>query len=229
MERETGVEPATSSLGSWRSTAELLPRRFQGYHCDELRAMWLLDGLDRGERDGAAVGQLHDGDGCQHKNYAYGLQGAHEFAQGNGRDHDGEYGLQATDHDGAGRLQMLQSGKVKGEGSQHGYEREQQQKEPLGGGIMGGDEFPGRIDQKPEQRRAAGRVQQNDPAVAAGQNVVTADVVKGEGKGRQQGGEQANRIEPQSAATKQANHQSNSCHRQTDRRDLLQGGFLQPA
>ena len=26
MERETGIEPATSSLGSWRSTTELLPR-----------------------------------------------------------------------------------------------------------------------------------------------------------------------------------------------------------
>src|ERR1700739_3213255 len=25
MERETGIEPATSSLGSWRSTTELLP------------------------------------------------------------------------------------------------------------------------------------------------------------------------------------------------------------
>jgi hypothetical protein len=25
MERETGIEPATSSLGSWHSTAELLP------------------------------------------------------------------------------------------------------------------------------------------------------------------------------------------------------------
>jgi hypothetical protein len=25
MERETGVEPATSSLGSWHSTTELLP------------------------------------------------------------------------------------------------------------------------------------------------------------------------------------------------------------
>ena len=25
MERETGIEPVTSSLGSWRSTAELLP------------------------------------------------------------------------------------------------------------------------------------------------------------------------------------------------------------
>jgi hypothetical protein len=29
LERETGVEPATSSLGSWHSTTELLPpRRF---------------------------------------------------------------------------------------------------------------------------------------------------------------------------------------------------------
>jgi hypothetical protein len=25
VERETGIEPATSSLGSWRSTTELLP------------------------------------------------------------------------------------------------------------------------------------------------------------------------------------------------------------
>ena len=29
MERETGIEPATSSLGSWRSTAELLPPRHE--------------------------------------------------------------------------------------------------------------------------------------------------------------------------------------------------------
>src|SRR5882724_5542120 len=28
MERETGVEPATSSLGSWHSTTELLPLAF---------------------------------------------------------------------------------------------------------------------------------------------------------------------------------------------------------
>jgi hypothetical protein len=26
LERETGLEPATSSLGSWHSTTELLPR-----------------------------------------------------------------------------------------------------------------------------------------------------------------------------------------------------------
>jgi hypothetical protein len=33
MERETGIEPATSSLGSWRSTAELLPLASkEGYH-----------------------------------------------------------------------------------------------------------------------------------------------------------------------------------------------------
>src|SRR6202020_1532186 len=29
LERETGIEPVTSSLGSWRSTAELLPLYFQ--------------------------------------------------------------------------------------------------------------------------------------------------------------------------------------------------------
>jgi hypothetical protein len=28
MERETGFEPATSSLGSWHSTTELLPLAF---------------------------------------------------------------------------------------------------------------------------------------------------------------------------------------------------------
>jgi hypothetical protein len=33
MERETGIEPATSSLGSWRSTAELLP---PGWEINEL-------------------------------------------------------------------------------------------------------------------------------------------------------------------------------------------------
>ena len=27
LERETGIEPATSSLGSWHSTTELLPLR----------------------------------------------------------------------------------------------------------------------------------------------------------------------------------------------------------
>ena len=32
MERETGIEPATSSLGSWRSTAELLPLEAQQSH-----------------------------------------------------------------------------------------------------------------------------------------------------------------------------------------------------
>ncbi len=30
-ERETGLEPATSSLGSWHSTTELLPRVFFGF------------------------------------------------------------------------------------------------------------------------------------------------------------------------------------------------------
>jgi hypothetical protein len=29
MERETGLEPATSSLGSWHSTTELLPLAFE--------------------------------------------------------------------------------------------------------------------------------------------------------------------------------------------------------
>ena len=29
MERETGIEPVTSSLGSWRSTAELLPLAYK--------------------------------------------------------------------------------------------------------------------------------------------------------------------------------------------------------
>jgi hypothetical protein len=32
MERETGIEPVTSSLGSWRSTSELLPLRCKTYY-----------------------------------------------------------------------------------------------------------------------------------------------------------------------------------------------------
>src|SRR5271157_6059722 len=35
MERETGLEPATSSLGSWHSTTELLPRSCQISHLTE--------------------------------------------------------------------------------------------------------------------------------------------------------------------------------------------------
>jgi hypothetical protein len=31
-ERETGIEPATSSLGSWHSTAELLPQHLFQYN-----------------------------------------------------------------------------------------------------------------------------------------------------------------------------------------------------
>ena len=31
-ERETGIEPATSSLGSWHSTAELLPLTDEAYN-----------------------------------------------------------------------------------------------------------------------------------------------------------------------------------------------------
>ena len=33
MERETGIEPATSSLGSWHSTAELLPLLMKSAIC----------------------------------------------------------------------------------------------------------------------------------------------------------------------------------------------------
>ncbi len=33
MERETGIEPATSSLGSWHSTAELLPPLSMSRQC----------------------------------------------------------------------------------------------------------------------------------------------------------------------------------------------------
>ena len=32
MERETGLEPATSSLGSWHSTTELLPLLLFSFH-----------------------------------------------------------------------------------------------------------------------------------------------------------------------------------------------------
>src|SRR5258708_7444651 len=38
MERETGVEPATSSLGSWHSTTELLPRSYKQTSISILRS-----------------------------------------------------------------------------------------------------------------------------------------------------------------------------------------------
>ena len=37
MERETGVEPATSSLGSWHSTTELLPHSFVSCYLTETK------------------------------------------------------------------------------------------------------------------------------------------------------------------------------------------------
>jgi len=63
----------------------------------------------------------------------------------------------------------------------------------------------------------------------AGQNVVPSDVVRGEGKGRQQGSEHADCVQAQYVAAEQADYQSNSCHRQSDRRDTLQRRFLQSA
>src|SRR5271169_6451821 len=98
---------------------------------------------------------------------------------------------------------MLQSGKVEGERSQHRQQREQQEEESLGGRIMGRRELPRRVDQKPEQRGAAGGVEQNDPAIAPGQNVVSADVVKGERKSRKQGGEDAQSVQAKPGAAEQ--------------------------
>ena len=43
LERETGIEPATSSLGSWRSTAELLPlKKYQVLRCAQDFASGLI-------------------------------------------------------------------------------------------------------------------------------------------------------------------------------------------
>jgi hypothetical protein len=59
MERETGIEPVTSSLGSWRSTAELLPLNFVRlpFHPDQDNARWLVSFLF--PRD--VVPMVHDG------------------------------------------------------------------------------------------------------------------------------------------------------------------------
>ncbi len=49
VERATGFEPATTSLGSWDSTAELHPQAsLESYH-----------GLDRSARPERAVGRVH--------------------------------------------------------------------------------------------------------------------------------------------------------------------------
>ena len=39
MERETGLEPATSSLGSWHSTTELLPLSFVSNYLPETKCL----------------------------------------------------------------------------------------------------------------------------------------------------------------------------------------------
>jgi hypothetical protein len=39
LERETGVEPATSSLGSWHSTTELLPLALLFFYLPVLKAL----------------------------------------------------------------------------------------------------------------------------------------------------------------------------------------------
>ena len=39
MERETGVEPATSSLGSWHSTTELLPLTLLFFYLPVLKGL----------------------------------------------------------------------------------------------------------------------------------------------------------------------------------------------
>jgi hypothetical protein len=48
LERETGIEPATSSLGSWRSTAELLPLTSPQEHTTEKKSLATRD-LEKGQ------------------------------------------------------------------------------------------------------------------------------------------------------------------------------------
>ncbi len=84
MERETGIEPATSSLGSWRSTAELLPlfATGSGYHRHGLRAIRLLDGFNH------AIRHLHDGDGREHEDNSDNLQRTHDLSERDRSDGD---------------------------------------------------------------------------------------------------------------------------------------------
>src|ERR1035438_1233740 len=67
MERETGLEPATSSLGSWHSTTELLPRSGGFSHTIAHRFVlggWLsyFQHSPAGQRRGLVV-QEHDAAG----------------------------------------------------------------------------------------------------------------------------------------------------------------------
>jgi integrase len=72
MERETGIEPATSSLGSWRSTAELLPLVLQtnmlasGYRrfaAHLLHNVVLCLQTDRGRRPDMQRGRVYEASG----------------------------------------------------------------------------------------------------------------------------------------------------------------------
>ena len=47
---------------------------------------------------------------------------------------------------------------------------------------MGGSDFPGRIDDEPEERCGGEGPDEHAPAIVAGENAVSADVVEGEGE-----------------------------------------------
>src|SRR6185369_17452912 len=127
----TAWEAATLPLSYSRSISTA-----SGYHPGELRATTprLFDWFDDSDGFGrAAVGQLHDRDCGEYEYDADDLERADKFAQGNCGNDDGEYGLQAADHDGACGFEILQAGEVAGKRSHHRDQREQDQENPLAG------------------------------------------------------------------------------------------------
>ena len=87
---------------------------------------------------------------------------------------NGEHRLQTTGDDGASGFEMLQAEEVKRERSQHRDHRENEQEYPLRGCVVGGEDFPGRIDDEPEGCRSSKRPDQHAPAVVTGEDAVSA-------------------------------------------------------
>src|SRR5207248_11435691 len=107
--------------------------------------------------------------------------------------------LQTTDHYGSRWLQMLQSCEIKRERRQDRKQREQQQEQPLRRQVMCGGDLPGRIQHNPEKRRAPRGVQKHSPAVVAGKDAVSANVVKSKRKRGEQRSDYADSVQLEAA------------------------------
>src|SRR5271166_4935239 len=141
---------------------------------------------------------LHDDDCGEDEDDSERLDWTENFSQEQCGQQNGEDRLQATGDDRTRRFKILQAEKIKRESPQHRNHREDKQEQPLCRDIARGNDFPGRIHEKPEERGCGKRPYQDAPAVVAGQNAMSSDIVKSERKRSQQRCDQAVGVEVKS-------------------------------